>query len=429
MGFLDDIFGGGGGGGFEATQLPALTPEQSTLLQNILSGLTSQAGAALTPFTGPRVAGISPLQQTGFGLAGGLAPGIGAGIDLFGQTLGQFDPARGQEFLGTAQGALQQGLGFDPTQDILRAFEPSRQLALRGFQEDIVPNLLERFGATSGPSGPLNRALAEAGAGLELGLSAQTAPFIGQAALQQPGLQFQGAGLGGNLAQLPGLLAQQGTQLGAQGVDLLSQLLNIGGVQRGITGQQIAGDVATALDPRSILSQFGPLGLGTQAFTNVIQPQGQGAFQSLLPALGSFGGGGGFGDILGSLGGLFGGASGAGAGAAGAGAFGLGAGIVPAGMLSALGAGAATGPLSAAALGFSDERLKSNIKSIENAIDKVKQIDGKTFQIQSRASGGVIAQDVEKVLPDIVSEHDGFKVIDYNAIIGLLVNAVKELAE
>lgn len=311
MGFLDDIFGGGGGGGggFEATQVPTLTGGQRGLL-DLLTGLLSgqfQGGQlqGITPFQGIRPGEVpfGPLQQQGFGLASGLAPGIGAGIDLFGQTLGQFDPTQAQGFLGTAQGALQQGLGFDPTQDILKAFEPSRRLAMRGFQEDIVPNLLERFGATSGPSGPLNRALSEAGAGLELGLSAQTAPFIGQAALQQPGLQFQGAGLGGNLAQLPGLLAQQGTRLGAQSTDLLSQLLNIGGLQqqlpRGIAGAEQARFQEGQPQANPFLAQFGPLALGTQAFTNVLQPQGQGLLSSLLPSLGAFAGAGGFGNIFG----------------------------------------------------------------------------------------------------------------------------------
>jgi hypothetical protein len=301
MGLFDSIFGGGGGGGFEATQVPTLIPEQRDLLElinNFLSG-QFQGGQlqGITPFQGIRPGEVpfGPLQQQGFGLAGGLAPVIGQAL--------QFDPTQGQGLFGTAQGALQQGLGFDPTQDILKAFEPSRQLALRGFQEDIVPNLLERFGATSGPSGALNRALSEAGADLELGLSAQTAPFIGQAALQQPGLQFQGAGLGGNLAQLPGILAQQGTRLGAQGTDLLSQLFNIGGLQqqlpRGVAGAEQARFLEGQPQANPFLAQFGPLALGTQAFTNVIQPQGQGLLSSLLPSLGAFAGAGGFGNILG----------------------------------------------------------------------------------------------------------------------------------
>lgn len=271
MGLFDSLFGGGG---TDIQQLSTLTGGQTGLLNALTSLLTGQVGQGITPFQGIRPGEVpfGPLQQQGFGLAGGLAPGIGAGLDLFGQTLTGFDPTQGQGFLGQAQGALGQGLGFDPTQDILRAFEPSRQLAMRGFQEDIVPNLLERFGATSGPSGPLNRALAEAGAGLELGLSAQTAPFIGQAALQQPGLQFAGAGLGGQLAGVPGQLALQGTQLGGQGIGALGQLFNIGGLQQQLS-QGIAGaEQARFQEAQAFANPFLNLltpALGTQAFQNI----------------------------------------------------------------------------------------------------------------------------------------------------------------
>lgn len=89
------------------------------------------------------------------------------------------------------------------------------------------------------------------------------------------------------------------------------------------------------------------------------------------------------------------------------------------------------GPLlMAAAAAGSDENLKMNIETITDALEKIEQIDGKTFKyIEGQIeSGGVIAQDVEKVMPEIVGERDGFKTVDYNGIIGLLVNAVKELA-
>lgn len=309
MGFFDDITGGlfggggggGGGGGFDATQLETLTPSQRGLLDLITGGLENLLPGGLTPFTGQRVAGASPLQQAGFGLAGGLAPGIGAGINLFGQTLSQFDPSRAQGFLGGAEQALQRGTQpFDP-QTIIDALAPARQLGQNIFRQDVVPFLSERFGATSRDSGALNKALSEAGANLGLGLAGQAAGPIAQGALQAPGLQLQGAGLGGNLAQLPGLLAQQGTRLGAQGTDLLSQLINIGGVQRGIGQEQISGQVASALDPRSILAQFGNLALGTRGFENIVQPQGQGLGSALLPSLGAFAGAGGFSDILGGL--------------------------------------------------------------------------------------------------------------------------------
>jgi hypothetical protein len=295
---MSDLFGGGE---TKIRNVSTLLPGQRNLLDLITGQLASQFQGGqlqgLTPFQGIRPGEVpfGPLQQQGFGLAGGLAPGIGAGLDLFGQTLGQFDPTQGQGFLGQAQGALQQGLGFDPTQDILRAFEPSRQLALRGFEQDIVPSLLERFGATSGPSGPLNRALAEAGADLELGLSAQTAPFIGQAALQRPGLQFAGAGLGGQLAGVPGQLAGQGLGIGGGATDILSQLLNIGGLQqqlpRGIAGAEQARFLEAQPFANQLFNQLLGPGLGTQAFQAVGQQQGPGLASALLPALGTFGGG------------------------------------------------------------------------------------------------------------------------------------------
>ena len=291
---MGDFFEPTGGG---TTRQSILRGGQESLLDALTSLLTGQLGQGITPFQGLRPGEVpfGPLQQQGFGLAGGLAPGIGAGIDLFGQTLGQFDPTQGQGFLGQAQGALGKGLGFDPTQDILRAFEPSRQLALRGFQEDIVPNLLERFGATSGPSGPLNRALAEAGAGLELGLSAQTAPFIGQAALQQPGLQFAGAGLGGQLAGVPGQLAGQGVQLGGAGISQLSNLFNIGGLQQqlpiGIAGAEQARFQEAQAFANPFLSLLTPA-LGTQAFEAFQRPSGPSPLSQIG---GFFGGAGAFG--------------------------------------------------------------------------------------------------------------------------------------
>lgn len=317
---MGDFFGGGG---TDIEQVPTLTSGQRGLLDAFTSLLTSQVGRGITPFQGIRPGEVpfGPLQQQAFGLAGGLGPGIGAGIDLFGQTLGGFDPGRAQGLLGTSEQALQRGLGFDPTQDILSALEPGRQLAQRQFEQETVPFLLERFGATSGPSGALNRALSEAGADLSLGLGAQAAPFLGQAALQQPGIQFQGAGLGGNLAQLPGQLALQGAQLGGIGTDLLSQLFNIGGLQqqlpRGIAGaeQQRFEEAQPFRNP--FLTQFGPLALGTQAFQNVGVQQPPGLGSSVLPGLGSLlGQQGGISNLFGNIGalgqgigGLFGGGS------------------------------------------------------------------------------------------------------------------------
>ena len=85
----------------------------------------------------------------------------------------------------------------------------------------------------------------------------------------------------------------------------------------------------------------------------------------------------------------------------------------------------------------SDERLKDNIKQIESASEKIKQLKGVefTWKRNNRNGGGVIAQDVEKVLPGAVREVESlegdqsYKAVDYNSIIGLLIETNKELLE
>jgi hypothetical protein len=75
----------------------------------------------------------------------------------------------------------------------------------------------------------------------------------------------------------------------------------------------------------------------------------------------------------------------------------------------------------------SDLKLKENIQVIENPIDKVLQINGVSFDWKEtgKSSMGVIAQDVEKVLPELVNGTDS-KTVNYNGLIGLLIEVVKE---
>jgi hypothetical protein len=85
----------------------------------------------------------------------------------------------------------------------------------------------------------------------------------------------------------------------------------------------------------------------------------------------------------------------------------------------------------------SDKKLKDNITKYENALDAINAINGVSFDWKrnGKKSGGVIAQDVQKVLPELVKEvkdldgDDTHLTVDYNAIIGVLVEAVKELSE
>ena len=84
----------------------------------------------------------------------------------------------------------------------------------------------------------------------------------------------------------------------------------------------------------------------------------------------------------------------------------------------------------------SDITLKNNIRPIESAIIKVKQISGvrvdwkeKSSQIQQEQGHdiGLIAQEVEKVLPEIViTRENGIKAIQYEKVVPLLVEAIKE---
>jgi len=79
----------------------------------------------------------------------------------------------------------------------------------------------------------------------------------------------------------------------------------------------------------------------------------------------------------------------------------------------------------------SDSNLKEDIEVISGAVESLKQINGVNFTWKSskEKSMGVIAQDVEKVFPDIVDTNDdGLKSVNYSGIIGALVEAVKELS-
>ena len=94
------------------------------------------------------------------------------------------------------------------------------------------------------------------------------------------------------------------------------------------------------------------------------------------------------------------------------------------------GALSATGDITA--FFSSDERLKDNITPIEGALDKINQIGGYGFDWNDKSehSGhdiGVIAQEIEKVLPELVVDRDtGYKAVRYDKIVALLINAIKE---
>jgi hypothetical protein len=84
----------------------------------------------------------------------------------------------------------------------------------------------------------------------------------------------------------------------------------------------------------------------------------------------------------------------------------------------------------------SDERLKENIEVIPDAVNKVKQIKGVSFDWKENISDvtsktghdiGVIAQDIEAILPELVTTRDsGYKAVSYEKIVALLIEAIKD---
>ena len=78
----------------------------------------------------------------------------------------------------------------------------------------------------------------------------------------------------------------------------------------------------------------------------------------------------------------------------------------------------------------SDINLKYDIRLVENALETINQLNGShfTWKKDNRKSIGVIAQEIEKVLPELVNEVNDTKTVNYNGLIGILIEAVKELS-
>ena len=80
----------------------------------------------------------------------------------------------------------------------------------------------------------------------------------------------------------------------------------------------------------------------------------------------------------------------------------------------------------------SDERLKENVETIADAGSKVAALRGVNFDWKESGAKtmGVIAQEVEAVIPEVVAtDNEGMKSVNYQAMVGLLIEAVKELQE
>ena len=91
------------------------------------------------------------------------------------------------------------------------------------------------------------------------------------------------------------------------------------------------------------------------------------------------------------------------------------------------------------AFNSSDERLKDNIEVIQGSLDKIDGIRGVEFDWNEKSPGwarerghdvGVIAQEVQKVIPEIVVDRkNGYLGVDYKRIVPLLIESIKELKQ
>jgi hypothetical protein len=76
---------------------------------------------------------------------------------------------------------------------------------------------------------------------------------------------------------------------------------------------------------------------------------------------------------------------------------------------------------------FSDMRIKHDIETIEGALDKVSDMRGVYFKRNNGEAGtGVIAQEIENILPEVVKDGE-YKSVAYGNMVGILIEAIKEL--
>lgn len=90
-------------------------------------------------------------------------------------------------------------------------------------------------------------------------------------------------------------------------------------------------------------------------------------------------------------------------------------------------------------IAYSDQRLKEDIQRIPDALHKVKQLSGYTFvkakddvahHNKNRRHTGVLAQEVNQVLPEVIHEdQDGYLSVAYGNMVGLLIEAIKEMSD
>lgn len=206
-----------------------LTGGQEDLLKQLTMLLGEELGTGVEAYGGERVVGPSELQQTGFDVMG----------DIF----------KGEGIYGGAQNTLADLLGeYDPTEAKKFYRESVYDPAKARFQEETLPSVLEPFiSSGSMRSGAAQRAMARAGTDFETGMGATLADILYKGQQSHEDRRQQAVGQTQTQAQM---LANLG--------------MDVGGIQRDISGQQAESDYQKWL--------------GSQAYNNPW-------LQQLMPAL------------------------------------------------------------------------------------------------------------------------------------------------
>ena len=76
---------------------------------------------------------------------------------------------------------------------------------------------------------------------------------------------------------------------------------------------------------------------------------------------------------------------------------------------------------------FSDERLKDNIETLDGS--KVYEMRGVSFTKDGEASSGVIAQEIQKVAPELVNDSGEYLSVAYGNLVGYLIEGMKQLKQ
>ena len=361
---------GDSGGGVE--QVSNWTPGQSALFDQITASLGQQWGQSVPGYQGQLTPAISELQQAGFRGMGNLTPGT----DYFQNVLGYSDPQAASRMMGGAEQAMGQSMQPFNQDQFRQQMQPMADFAGQQFNDYTVPAIMERYaGANAADSGAAQRALGRAGNDMSLGLSAQMAPYLYQGNEAALNRQQQGGQALAGMSMIPGQNLSQAAGLSS---GLSQALLGAGGQQRQIAGEQLGEQGQKWQQAQAYNNpwlQYLSTALNSQPFDSFY---GQGTDYNAM----------------------------------------------------AMQTGGQLGSAAIIASALSDRRMKKDIEPITNALEKVERLDGKIFQFLFRDTkdAGVIAQDVEAVLPEAVEERNGIKFIKLDAVIGLLVNAVKELA-